>query len=981
MAKTQNPGELAPEAYQFQLTFEPSAFFSSIKDAFIKIKDGSKGSIIESVAAGVFKTFVPETSVENRAYTLLYRAMLKACLAVFIEDEEIRKIIDETENLAAQKADFNAQANALLHKVTIERGFFLQPQAHPFVKGMQQLYQSWMQQVLGLSDKQSDALCQTLPGKFLRELALEWETHPSDYEPIQGYFQNPFIEALQEEKKWQEYNAQLISMYAQPVFGDVQMSLADIYIEPDFRVHRRCVAEKDGSDYIYDEDDFVIPKNQGNLHQYLLELLNGKNPLNLEAEQSNFVLLLGQPGQGKTSFCKRTIFQLLTEHPNSVKRVFFVRLRDISDVKALINEPLEVIAKEIAGDYLDTFEPLKKSDFKDCLLILDGLDELFMHQGLTNSDIKNLITNLSKLKNIHLLVTTRYNYIDIQDLSGTNQLVLRLNEFDLAQQKEWLRRYKSKYECQLDEVKLEEIYNSEDERFKDLKNLVNQPILLQIVAKADFKIDEQTNRAKLYEELFDTLLKRKWASDGQLDKYRNLDEKDFRQLLQNIAIHIFHSEFEYVRRADFENEGNLKKTVNRLARKMRLEQLDIKDLLKDILVSFYFKNVAKNADDRLDDDRHQAYAIEFYHKSLQEYLVAEKIWYFFKEELVKKEEDDWEGALESVFELLSPKMITTEIREYLIQIIENDKEASVKKDLIIHLKGYLAKFIEHDFLFEYQAEKSTRSNPINAAQATFFGYWKVLSHLGITENIIPATQQQRFADLVRSFSVLNWMPLNLLKTDLLKADLLKANLREANLREANLREAVLSKAVLSKADLFKADLFKADLLNADLRNAVLCNADLRNAVLSYADLREANLFRAVLSYTVLSKAVLRNATFHYAILSYADLFNADLSYADFSYADLSYADLSYADLRNADLFKADLRNAVLRNADLRNSDLFKADLRNAVLYHADLKNTDFTNAIIDETTRLEGVKNIDTAIFTGTIYEGKLGRTVQEEEA
>ncbi len=901
MAKTKNPGELTPEAYQFKLTFEPAAFFTSIKDAFVKIQDGSKGSIIEAVAGGVFKTFVPGTNVENRAYTLLYRAMHRACIAVFTDDEEIQKIVDETKNLAAQKADFNAQANALLHDITIDHSFFLQAQAHPFVKGMQQLYQSWMQQVLGLSDKQSDALCQTLPGKFLRELALEWEAHPSDYEAIQAYFQNPFIEALQEEKKWQEYNAQLISMYAQPVFGDAQMALADIYIEPDFRVHRKCVSEQERSNYTPDQDDFVIPEYQGNLHQYLFELLDGKNPLNLPAERSNFILLLGQPGQGKTSFCKRSIFQLLTEHPDLLQRVFFVRLRDISDVKGLINEPLEVIAKEIAGDYFDTFEPLKKSDFKDGLLILDGLDELFMHQGLTNADIKNLITNLSKLKNIHLLVTTRYNYIDIHELSGTNQLVLRLNELNLEQQKEWLRRYKSKYACQLDETKLEEIDNSDDERFKDLKNLVNQPILLQIVAKADFKIDEQTNRAKLYEELFDTLLKRKWASDGQLDKYQGLEEKDFRNLLQNIAIHIFHSEFEYVRRADFEKDGNLKKTVNRLARKMSLEKLDIKDLLKDILVSFYFKNVAKNAEDRLDDDRHQDYAIEFYHKSLQEYLVAEKIWYFFKEELKKKEEDDWEGALESVFELLSPKMITREITNYLIQSIENDGADELKNELITLLKGYLPNFIEHDFLYEYYAKINPRKNPFNAAQATFFGYWTVLSYLGIEENVIPDSQRFRFADLVRSFNVLKRMSLlTLHRQNLAAANLTYADLRNINLFEANLNFANLTETNLNGAILFKAKLIGALLIEAKLYGTSLFSADLSRAWLNFAR---------------------------------------------------------------------------LRNADLRN-----ADLRDADFSHADLENADFTNAIFNEKTRLEGAKNIDTAIFTGTIYEGKLGRTVREEE-
>ena len=147
------------------------------------------------------------------------------------------------------------------------------------------------------------------------------------------------------------------------------MRLADIYIEPHFTIHKHCFPDKDprrgdkkerfsAPAYLQKEEDQYLPYG-GNLHQIISDFLSGKNPLNLAAKDARVMLLLGHPGQGKTSFCRRLVYDMVNGRQPIEKEFFLVRLRDVRKAKALTVDPLTELVKEIAYPHLKKMKSLK----------------------------------------------------------------------------------------------------------------------------------------------------------------------------------------------------------------------------------------------------------------------------------------------------------------------------------------------------------------------------------------------------------------------------------------------------------------------------------------------------------------------------------------------------------------------------------------------------------------------------------------------
>src|SRR5690606_20754905 len=118
---------------------------------------------------------------------------------------------------------------------------------------------------------------------------------------------------------------------------------------------------------------------------------------------------------------------------------------------------------------------------------------------------------------------------------------------------------------------------------------------------------------------------------------------------------------------DFEQEGPLNDETVRLAKKLGLEKVLPKELVKDLLVSFYFQEVQRDTEEKRRSDDHDLYAYEFLHKSLQEYLVAEKIWDTCHETFLEKDKyGDFKiqkpkEAYEIIAPLFERKVLTQEV--------------------------------------------------------------------------------------------------------------------------------------------------------------------------------------------------------------------------------------------------------------------------------------------------------------------------------
>lgn len=451
------------------------------------------------------------------------------------------------------------------------------------------------------------------------------------------------------------------------VFEDKNgMTLKDIYIEPEFKVNKKCFGDTDKRckvNHYHDDKSFFKHGKKLNLHQYIDDFLNERNSLDLNNSTHEITYIFGYPGQGKSSFCKRFMYDVVIGRNVYAKDVYLLKLRDVRKAKELIDNPYESILRELENNIGITI-----SNFDNSILILDGLDELYMKQGIGSSDVESFCLNINnEKKKQKIIITSRYGYIDYSKIYRKNVLLLQLGLFDLEKQKQWLKKYKVFHpdscmtESQLDKFNKEynerKLYHRRN-KYSHILELINQPILLHMVVSLDIELDENTNRTGLYEEMFDLLIKRKYDTTGQIENLSGLDKEDLRELLQNIALHIYQSDFEYIRKNELEQ---IVEPLNKSLSDKLNNDIAFKKTIKGLMIAFYFQETKKIDIDKNRDDASEEYAIEFLHKSLMEYLVAEKIWLEIKEFIYKKDKrryfiDDADQALKIIWDLSSKKV-------------------------------------------------------------------------------------------------------------------------------------------------------------------------------------------------------------------------------------------------------------------------------------------------------------------------------------
>jgi len=133
-------------------------------------------------------------------------------------------------------------------------------------------------------------------------------------------------------KQKNRYESDLKNEFLMPVFQDeTGMSLQDIYVEPGFRVHRYCLpGEHDKNDFYFREDRGFdeLKAFTGSLHDIVYRLLRGEQVPGLKCNTAKIIFVLGYPGQGKSSFCKKTLFDLFSDKRIPGKNVFFSSLSE-----------------------------------------------------------------------------------------------------------------------------------------------------------------------------------------------------------------------------------------------------------------------------------------------------------------------------------------------------------------------------------------------------------------------------------------------------------------------------------------------------------------------------------------------------------------------------------------------------------------------------------------------------------------------------
>lgn len=831
-----------------------SGFFKAIGQAVLT-GAATSNPIAGAVKGGneVMKNTNSTISKAHRAFELILNGIGAACEELLKEQQ-----LNCTQNEALLLAKRMGKEFQDI-EIQITATFFDAPQELTALQDLVPVFQYWLEG-LTLSKSEAERIAQQLPKVFFRTVALEWGKRQAYYEPILKAFDNPFTKAWEERYCLEAYYEELKARVKEPCLKDAKLTLKDLYIKPSFLVNSKSTA-------YYDKDEFVTPiEYQGNLHDYLLaRLVQEQFPLDLSPKQ-RLIFLLGQPGQGKSSLCTYLSYQLLHQ-TDFTKKLYVVRLRDIEDNVQLISEPFKVLKRYFKEEY-----QLKVRWKEPMVLILDGLDELYMSNGLTNQDLKQfykaLERKISSHKTLTILLTSRHHYLNIeQEVEQRRTTILKLAPFSLEQQQQWLAIYKKQHpKIRLTAHQLEQI--QEDYQLEPIRELIEQPILLHLIAKADLDLEQPQlmNRATIYQQLFDRIMNRDWAEE-QLDKYTRLQtstevQQRFRAWLQEIAFTIYNSDQEYITITEL---LNLPATIAFHQDKCIETTEGLEDAAKDLLVAFYFKKSKQKKTERLRGNQ----AIEFLHKSLQEYLAVEYMWRTILA-LVENNPSD-EEVLKKFSDLFAQKALNGNM-QHMMHAIVRKAETAIRRLVRQRLKEALPFCLEHQFLYAYSTAESGKRTPLSHIEACFKNFWLVLAHLVEADetniDLLEGEMRDKMATLLSTF---DGVRMNLSGADLRGVDLIGADLRGAHLIGADLMEADLRGAELRRADLRGAELRGAELIGADLIGAELIGADLMEAHLSGADLSEANLIGANLIGANLTEANLSEAYLSGAYLSGAKI--------------------------------------------------------------------------------------------------------------
>jgi len=723
--------------------------------------------------------------------------------------------------------------------------------------------------------------------------------------------------------------------------------------------------------------------------------------LNDESKSGQVLFIQGEPGRGKSVFCRMFADRVRRElYP--IWTPILIRLRDI-DISADDFDTL--LRNSVNTDFARNDNGWLTDRNTRFLFILDGFDELLLQRGRDRS-LKDFLERVSSFqdgcKNIkerghRIIITGRpLALFGIEREMRPNLERVKILDMSQKVQASWLRKWAVlKGE---DAAQKFQAFISDDKCPKQVKTLAKEPLLLYLLAAMHgdnrFKIEDfqkAGNSAKIliYDETLDWVLT-KQRNNRLNPQLTGLEAEDIRDILKEAGLCVAQSGGEC---ASLEViEARLVPDVRKALENARKDQE--KDTLPVALATFYLKAA---------DGKNNS--MEFLHKSFGEFLCAERLvdsllaWSRQKpdprrssRQVLEVEDKDLEWQ---VYDLLGFGALTYEIVEYLTALIE--REFARKDDdfvrLFERLYGFYWAWSDGDFI--EAVESDGEPIPLKKARLmqkqgvaigqrkvdvytglnvlilmfTFHRYAQVNSELkdkisfhpckyktknGSTDDSSRLPRISGYGQCLGDILFINTVGKFLNNADISGTEISLANLRNLNLSNSNLSNSNLSNSNLSNSNLSNSNLSNSNLSNSNLSNSNLSNSNLsksylRNSNLSKSYLRNSNLSKSYLSEADLSNSDLSNSDFSEANLSKANLSNSNLigallRDADLRDADLSRAELSHADLSRADLSRADLRGANLSRADLRGTDLRGASLRGADLSGADLSGADLSGA-------------------------------------
>lgn len=647
-----------------------------------------------SFGSAVTELINVEANIEAKAFHLLFNVTRKtnAQLSGTLAQQQLNTTVSLTDLFYGIELEWK---NYFEQHITITREFFGNVIQHnpAYLTTSYRLFEKYLL-LLGITVP--DHFYYTYYEAFRQNLSEEFQLEKEKYRDLIAFFDNPVSNENEKLITQIRHYTQIKELYCTPLqtgIGDATETLRDLYIEPYFSIH------KNSSNRI-SEEEFIGLQTAITIHSFLNAYFLKRIRHPDCRQHYNMIFVLGQPGQGKTSFCHRLVYDILESADGLPDTpLYFIKIRDLH-AKDFINDTFTTINNAICQDI----------NFKQdkCLLVMDGLDEAYMNGGLTDTDLAHLYERLNKTSrinpNLKIILTSRQNYLKVNDPSLQDTLVIRLAVLTDAQIGSYINRFKAFYPQNQLAKKIHAILHTT--AFAHIKELIQQPVLLYFIVLSNINIDEKDATAEIYNKIFNELALRSWDKNGQLN-YIKPGLKDnpekysqyLRKFIRHIANEIYQSPQLYISvKKLYKLEATTQFIRECFHDNFTKKTNAIRDIGKYLLISFYFQESA--------NIEQEDTVIEFFHNSLWEYLTAEYIWETYKQLVLDTHPDGTlkPVALEDYFNLLKRlignKKLESGITNNLKKIIAVES-SSVKKAIIGQTTPLFYMLIEKDMLLTY----------------------------------------------------------------------------------------------------------------------------------------------------------------------------------------------------------------------------------------------------------------------------------------
>ena len=700
------------------------------------------------------------------------------------------------------------------------------------------------------------------------------------------------------------------------------------------------------------------------------------------------LVVLGHPGSGKSTLITYLLnnFGFLSQ-----RRVLVYRFSTFESINW--NGNPENIPQNMLLEM-----GLNKDTLHDCVLILDGLDEIAMHGNDAYAELLNCFSQQwvrdKSICHFSLIITCRRNRISsLEDLQMRHILLCPFNEDQITR---FACHYwgKSPDEFSDSEISILKRINNDDTA---LSNAMGIPLILYMTLALKIDLSENSGLCDIYSKIFSVDNKENSIYCRRYDKTHPITTQ------QASKIHDFSMGIAELIWEFNPAEGTVdKEKYEPLANRLIGDDKDTE--LRDLLIGQYFME-GKNGCQLL-----------FVHRSMHEYFIALSFYDKIKrlielrqapQELYQTVSFDGQPCTLTEFaNLLGMQALSLfpDIQDYLLQMLRKDVLGDAK-----WWESFLSCFLNKGLANAAAGRSKSGVNGLNEELTRFYNLlWLTREQLRIFGHEAPFTLCDHLVDTIylkipyysqrdlRGLSLnnvslpgCNFQENILIKTYLEEAILSYSDFSDANLYAANLRSAQLEQSSFSNADLSYADLSNANSAGAQFDNALLRYTSFRGANLtgvcfdganlSHADftgaiLDNATFLGAMIENTIFDHAKMRrvkldnlsviSSSFKSAVLTNASLQkvrftpgtsmkNADLQFCNLSSSDFQCVDFSFANFENSQMIdsylgrcnmgKSHLISCDLSGTDLANANLRGADLRNAIVENVNLSGADLTD--------------------------------------